>query len=101
MKDIKLIHRAGPFGDETSLYVIDFESGTTVQDLIDFALAKKRDWGDIDIRNDISRTKPIYRLTYRYGKIESDNIPENIKQARIRRGSANGGWTFMAYMIEV
>lgn len=102
MKDIKLYHKAGPFGDETSLYDMEFEEGTTVQDLIDFALSKKQEWGYIRTSGDSLRRLSYSHVTeYRYGKIIGNNIPNNICQKKVRKGFASGGWTRMDYTVEI
>lgn len=101
MKDIKLHHKSGPFGDETSLYALEWEEGATVQDLIDFALSKKDEWGYIDIKVDVGSINIYRRLEYRYGEILDDKIPSRVKSSTIVQGSANGGWTRMDYSVKV
>lgn len=96
-----LQHETGPFGDETSLYSVDFPKGATVSDLIDFALSNTREWGRINIKPDILKILSTYRLEYRYGVTISDTIPPSIKYSPIKKVSAHGGWTMMDYNIEI
>ena len=97
MKNIKLNFLRGPFGDETSNYSLEFEKGTAVQALIDFALSQTREWGSIWING----RKYSCKLEYKYGKVISDNIPPDIKLQKIRSGFCNGGWSLMSYDIVI
>lgn len=97
MKSIELVYMRGPFGDETSNYDLKFEKGTTVQDVIDFALSRKKEWGTIWISGKKSR----YKMEYRSGKTILDEIPDTIKSKRIERGFANGGWSLMSYDLTI
>lgn len=97
MKNIKLEFLRGPFGDETSNYSLKFEKGTTVQDVIDFALSQTREWGSIWVIDGKSRVK----MEYKYGKIFSDNISDSLKTKKVKKGFANGGWSLMSYDLDV
>ena len=102
MNKIRLYHKAGPFGDETSMYELEYERGTTVQDLIEFALSNTREWGKIEINKYPKQSFPYdYTLEYRYGQLTNGFIPDNIRQMEIRKGTANGGWSLMTYTIMV
>lgn len=97
MKNIELVYMEGPFGDETSNYDLKFEKRTTVQDVIDFALSERNEWGTIRVSGKKSR----YKMEYKYGKTILDEIPDTIKSKRIERGFANGGWSLMSYDLVI
>lgn len=101
MKEIKLIHKSGPFGDACSLYDVQIEKGTTVQDIIDFALNKKEEWGEIEIDG-----KTLFE--YRHGTLLlHDNLikygiqPDSEKKKLVKNVTAYGGWSLMRYRIIV
>lgn len=104
----KLKQTGGPYGDETSSYDVEIiKEGFTVRELIDYVVNDGREWGDIDIigkgrpydwcTEDIDYT--VYRLEYKWGKVLSDNIPEEIKDKVIPTCKAHGGWSLMSYDI--
>lgn len=97
MKSIKLEFLRGLFGDETSNYSLKFEKGTTVQDVIDFALSQTREWGSIWINGEKSRCK----LEYKCEKVTSDNISPDLKSRKIKSGFSNGRWSLMSYDLDV
>ena len=101
MKEIKLIYKSGPFGDECSLYNVQIEEKTTVKDIIDFALNRKEEWGDIYINN-----KKLFE--YRHGELLlHDNLikygiqPDSEKKKIVKNVIAYGGWSAMDYHITV
>lgn len=96
MREIELIHKSGPFRDECSLYDVQIEKGTTVQDVIDFALNKKEKWGEIEVYDEHSF---LHSLDYVHGVIKKDAIPTNIKSRLIKDITAYGGWSHMDYSI--
>ena len=94
---ITLVHKQGPFGDETSIYDVHINrQNLTVNELIKYVLTIKDEWGYIDIGDTFPRE---HRLEYRYGKIISDTIPTAKKQQCISNCFASGGWTRMDYII--
>ncbi len=92
MSNIIMIHKAGPFGDCTDLYDLRLESRTTVKEFIDEVLARKGEWGYIDIED--------RRLEYRYGKLLSGQF-DDIKECEIIPVSAHGGWSRMDYELRL
>lgn len=97
MKNFTLKHKAGPFGDETSDYdVIVNKPEATVQDLIEHCLSSG-EWGYIEIGQhqlEYYDAKPIHTIKY-------DDIPEKIKQKKIKKVTASGGWSRMDYYVIV
>lgn len=63
----------------------------SVQDLIDYVLAEKGEWGYIEVNG--------HRLEYRYGAIVSDNLTDADKQTEIKDMFAYGGWSRMDYKV--
>ena len=94
--EIKLTRTAGPFGDECSIYDVTFTHNSTVSDLIDYVRQKKGDWGYVDVYSDKK-----YRLSYSYGNIITDNIPDAIKDMKISKMNAYGGWSRLDYNIHI
>ena len=90
MKPFELIYKAGPFGDETSLYEIKIDKPITIEEFIDCILEDHYDeWGYIDFGTN--------RIEYRDGQIRSGYLP--IKQI-VSGGTANGGWSRMDYKLK-
>ena len=67
----------------------------SVQDLINHALSKTRDYGYIDLGVRASG----HRLEYRYGTIVSDELTDADKQTKIERMTAYGGYTMMDFLV--
>lgn len=88
----------GPYGDETSSYDVKVNKKfVTVNDIINYVLDKKYEWGYICI-NSHGLTEDF---EYRYGTIIKDNIPEEIKSSNINSITASGGWSRMDYYIKI
>lgn len=91
MKPIEFTESKGPFGDACSLYKVKVRKPMSVQELIDYVLTVKDEWGYIDVSE--------HRLEYRYGAIVSDNLTDAEKQTEIKDAFAYGGWSRMDYKI--
>ena len=81
-------------GDATIWYDVDCQ-GMTLRELINFALSRG-EWGDVHICEG-GWLDHIYNLEYKKDRIVNDDIPEYIKDCRIRECEANGGWGAMSY----
>ena len=78
-------------------YSIEYENGTTVQDIIDFALSEKKKSGYIWVEGN----DPISQLEYSHGKVIYDGIPNNIKTMEIWYGRALSKGIRMDYELKV
>lgn len=97
MNKLKFIHVAGPFGDQTSGYEIEFEKPMTVKQFMDAVITERSgEWGNFALKNDW--TKKL--AEYKHGSITIINdsyYPAADKT--IKSISANGGWSLMSYDI--
>lgn len=91
MKPFEFTESKGPFGDACSLYKVTVRKPMSVQDLIDYVLTEKGEWGYIDVN--------MHRLEYRHGRIVSDNLTDVEKQTEIKDVFAYGGWSRMDYNV--
>lgn len=86
------------FGDCTQNFkVTDFPD--TVGELVDQILLREKEWGSIKI--DMGKGIHFFDLEtyeYRYGTL-IDQIPDEQLAAKVKIVSANGGWTYMSYLI--
>lgn len=99
--DFSLTHVRGPFGDECSIYDVNFQHGATVSDLISFALSNTREWGYISVHRKRGHFPYRHMFEYKYGQVVYDVIPNEIKEKVIKKASAYGGWSKMDYDIEI
>lgn len=90
-RPIDFVESRGPFGDACSLYKVQVRKPMSVQDLIDYVLTEKGEWGYIDVNE--------HRLEYRYWTIVSDNLTDADKQTEIKDMFAYGGWSRMDYKV--
>ena len=95
---IKLVYLRGPFGDETSLYKVEWTGDITVDEFI-FTVLKQfpKEWGSFE--------SPILTkfAEYKYGEYKITNIElyEKIRYKKIISAEANGGWSLMSYYLVV
>lgn len=86
------------FGDCTQNFkVTDFPE--TVEKLVEQILSRTNEWGSIRI--DMGKGIGFFELEeyeYKYG-ILIDQIPDEKLDAKIKSVTANGGWTYMSYLI--
>lgn len=78
-------------------YSIEYENGTTVQDIIDFALSENKKLGYIWVEGN----DPISQLEYSHGEVIYDGIPNDIKTMKIWYGRALGEGIRMDYELKV
>lgn len=90
-RPIDFVESRGPFGDACSLYKVQVRKPMSVQDLIDYVLTVKDEWGYIDVNE--------HRLEYRYGEIVLDNLTDAEKQTGIKDVFAYGGWSRTDYKV--
>lgn len=97
----KFIHTKGPFSDCTSVYDIELDKPYTVGEFIDTVLTElPKEWGYIGIDN----KKSIFGdpcCEYRYGKLVTQSLPDNILKKNIKEVRADGGWSRMDYKIKI
>lgn len=98
MANFELIHQRGHFGDETSLYKLQInKEHYTIHELIQDAVAKKNEWGSVEVLVGAQR----YVLEYKWGSILEDHIPPQLRTAIIDKetATAHGGWSLMNYIV--
>lgn len=78
-------------GDETAIYAVTGYNAKTVGEFVNEVLSEyPKEWGSFEVNNLL--------LNYRYGLI-IDDIPLNVKDMRIKKIEAEGGWSRMDYTI--
>ena len=99
---IKLLYESGPFGDETTNYIVDTDN-TYVSDFINEALKEfPEEWGSVCIFHNNPTVDTICVCSYKHGAIERKALDyEAYSKAKIKSISSNGGWSAMNYDIEV
>jgi hypothetical protein len=94
-KQIKLIHKAGPFGDCTSQYEVTFPQDITVDEFIKLVIQENpKEWGDFCVYWNCPIVK--YRDGKRFASVSYDEY-RNMKVLCVQ---ANGGWGRMDYIID-
>jgi hypothetical protein len=94
-KQIKLIHKAGPFGDCTSQYEVTFPKNITVDEFMKLVIRENpTEWGDFCVYWNC----PIVK--YRDGKCFTSVQYDEYKDMKILRAQAHGGWSRMDYIID-
>jgi hypothetical protein len=94
---IELVHVAGPFGDETSQYEVNFPENITVEEFINIAVSQyPKWWGDFEVpdhKHNVAK--------YSYGDITilDETLYETVKDKKVSAVTAYGGWTLMTYNI--
>ena len=86
------------FGDCTQNFRVT-EFPDTVGELVDQILSRTNEWGSIKI--DMGKGIGFFDLEqyeYRYGSL-NDPIPDEQLAAKVKSVTANGGWTYMSYLI--
>lgn len=85
-------------GDCTASYDVIPNRKCTVRELIEAELANKNSWGYIGLK-DKAHILPYPRCEYRWGKLISNDIPNEVLDRTIQSISASGGWSQMDYYI--
>ena len=99
MKQIKLVHFDGPFGDCTSAYQVYFPENITVEQFINTAIQENPDeWGAFILGTFGSTIcqynrgiKQVRNLEYYY----------KVKDCHINTAWAHGGWSLMDYTLNI
>lgn len=96
MKKFIRICTGGPFGDETSAYVIELPNEEiSVAEFIDMVIRQEpNEWGAI-------RCGRVILADYSHGKITYRPEYETYKNRAIASVSAHGGWSLMDYNIVI
>ncbi len=108
--EIKFIHEGGPYGDCTSNYTVTFPERTTVGEFIQYIIndysVEAKEWGDFMVVG-VRHCRPL--LQYDCGrsffkepwsnKKECEPLLESIIDKKIKKISANGGWSAMSYTL--
>lgn len=97
MKNLKFHYSRKLPGDRKD-YWLEFEEGTTVLDIIDFALFRKKKIGHVWVEQDKG---PIIQLEYFRGRVIFDQLSDNIKNAGIKRARVVIGGIKMDYELKV
>lgn len=94
-RKIKLHQVAGPFGDCTSAYAVEFPEGLTVKEFISLVVNENPDeWGRIAL----GWIRPTL-AEYNHGSIVYTELFHKYKTREIFKIEANGGWSLMDYNI--
>lgn len=97
MKNLKFHYVQELPGDRKD-YWLEFEKGTTVLDIINFALSKKKKIGYVWVEQDKGQ---IIQLEYFQGRVIFDQLSDNIKNAEIKRARVVIGGIKMDYELKV
>lgn len=101
----RLIQSTPVSGDCTCGYNVKLDREYTVKDFIDTVLSERNgEWGYIGIYDQSDFSGMHFgnpNAEYRYGKLVSDNFPEDILNKEIKSVSASGGWSRMDYVLKV
>lgn len=74
----------------------------TVGNFIEAILANHaNEWGYIGINNGKNEVFEDLKCEYRYGKLSSEKMPEEILKKSVIDVSAYGGWTQMDYLLDI
>ena len=93
-KEIILKHKGGPYGDECSDYEFNTSTIMTLKDFAETIAADKKEWGYIKTS---CFEEPL--VEYSHGKITY--YTDKFGSLVTPRGSANGGWSRMDYIIKL
>lgn len=93
MNPFELVH-IREFGDGTAKYEARFTRPMTVRELIDYALARKRECGYLRISGNRI-------LEYQYGKVLFDDLSEEQKDKTIKSMTWFGGYARADYCIKL
>jgi len=95
-----LIQSTPMSGDCTCGYIVDLHNDYTVNEFIQEVLTEhKKEWGCFRINEGVHRNRGI--RWYRYGRLESGMIPEELLDMKIEKVTARGGWSAMDYTITI
>ena len=94
-KQIKLIHKDGPFGDCTSHYEVAFPQDITVGEFMKLVTQENpTEWGEFGIYWHYPLAK------YRDGKLFTAVALDEYRDMKVLRAQAHGGWSRMDYIID-
>ena len=94
-KQIKLIHKAGPFSDCSSHYEVTFPQDITVGEFIKLVVKEKpKEWGEFGIYWNYPLAK------YRDGKLYTAVTLDEYRDMKVLRVQSHGGWSRMDYIID-
>ena len=91
MKPFELNH-IREFGDGCALYEAKFNRAMTVGELMEYALARKRERGYIHISG-------VCVFEFKYGKVVFDDIAPVLKERTIAKMCWYGGYSSADYMV--
>lgn len=94
-KTIKLIHVAGPFGDEMSKYDVIFSDISIANFILTILKENPNEWGEIKFNNEVICKYNKGQITFLNAKIT--NILKTIITSK--DAWACGGWSMMDYHL--
>lgn len=101
--NFQLIHTGGPYGDCTSDYETSFDKPFKVKDFLSIVEAQKEEWGSIRF---ILPHIWSFEVEYSHGIIDytdfdkfSGRKNKDLFNAKIKKITANGGWSLMQYRV--
>ena len=100
---IEFTRRTAVRSDCTAGYSVRLDKPYTVRELVDEILSTQADdWGYIGIfRPGISYIFGDPNCQYRYGKLITDPLPDDVLGRTIKEVRADGGWSRMDYIIKL
>ena len=97
MKTITLKSVAGPFGDATSRYDVDFPKEITVEEFINTIIKENpQEWGYFSIHWIDNRI-----ASYSNGEVTLEKFFDVYKTMPVLDAQAHGGWSRMDYFLEI
>ena len=90
---------SGPHGDGSSYYTVQTSRECSVQEVVDYAVAREKEWGYIGIDNG-SAVFGDPCCEYKWGSLLS-SLPAEVLDKPVGAIQASGGWSRMDFMIEL
>lgn len=101
MNDLYNIQYGPQGGDCTGPYYITLKRECTVGEFIENWISNKQEWGYFGIYDGKGTPFGNPQCEYRYGKIITDPLPEEILNKKIKHIHGHGGWTRSDFLFEL
>ena len=100
---MKMICTGGPYSDCTASYDVKLNKKFTVQEFVEMVLEEKPgEWGTVKVCKNLERIheNALDVCDYAHGKIKKYFSPIEMRERKIEKVIAHGGWTNMDYFIK-
>ena len=85
-------------GDESQRYIVSEWQASTVAELVDEIIREHpHEWGSINVKS--CGHWVLNEIEYKNGSVVSGSLDKRVRDLRIRKVQANGGWSNMDYWI--